>query len=65
MTEQEKIIASGFTGVLFSSFSALHEDVEKRMERPVFNHELGTRHEEIKELYREDFLKMCHDENPT
>lgn len=62
MTQDEKIIASGFTGVMFTNFSALHEDVEKRMGRPVFNHELGTKHAEVKELYREDFLKMCHDE---
>lgn len=61
MTEQEKIIASGFTGVLFINFNFLQKDVETRTGKPFFTHELIPRLSEIKELYREDFLKMCHD----
>ncbi len=60
MTQREKIIASGFTNVLFCDMMSLHEEIEKRLGRSVLTHELPALADEIKEAFREDFLKMCH-----
>ena len=60
MTLQEKIIATGFTGVTFCDFGDFHAEVERRLGRPVFTHELPALTDEIKEAFREDFLKMCN-----
>lgn len=63
MTEQEKIIATGFTNTVFvTDFSKFKEDAERRLGEPILTHEYVTRATEIKELYREDFLKMCYDQ---
>lgn len=58
-TLEQAIIISGYTGILACDFSHLHEDIEKRMRRPVFTHEFPSLREEIKELYKEDFLDLC------
>ena len=64
MTKEQAIIVTGFTGITAVDFSLFHEDVEKRLKRPVFTHEFGSGGvwEEIKEAYKEDFLKLCYTE---
>jgi hypothetical protein len=65
MTNQEKIIVTGYTGIFMAKdFGDFHEDVEKRMNRPVYTHEMGDKEfsKNLKELYREDFLKLCAEE---
>lgn len=61
-TEQQAIVITGFTGKMACGFSKFHEDVEKRLGRPVFTHELAEKRvwEEIKEAYRADFIEMCN-----
>lgn len=60
MTTEEKIIATGFTAVNFMyEFSDFHKDLEKRIGRKVQTAEIPLLEREIKELYREDFIKMC------
>lgn len=64
LTKEQAIVITGFTGICACSFSIFHEDVEKRMGRPIFTHEFGNKGmwEEIKELYRADFLALCFEE---
>lgn len=61
LTEQQAVILSGFTGVLCGTFGAFHEDVEKRLSRPVMTHELANPElkEQIKALYTADFIEMA------
>lgn len=51
----------GFTGVTTCNFSDFHADVEKRLGEPVFSHTFGNKEfaDMVKELYRQDFIKMC------
>lgn len=60
LTKEQAIVISGFTGIVACNFSLLHEDVEKRLGRPFLTHEFATERETVRELYREDFLKLCY-----
>jgi len=62
MTLEEKIIASGYTLVMFCNFGELHTEIERRLNRPVMVHEIPSLEKEIKEAFREDFIKMCKTE---
>lgn len=61
LTKEQAIAIMGFTGISTTNFSTFHKDVEQRMGCPVFTHQFANEDfmEKIKELYREDFLKMC------
>lgn len=58
LTKEQAIILTGFTNIICCKFSDLHEDVEKRMGRPVMTHEFVRLADEIKELYRKDFMEL-------
>lgn len=60
LSKEQCVVLTGFTGMLHGSFSDFHEDVEKRLGRPVFTHEMGDKETmlKIKELYRNDFMSM-------
>lgn len=59
LTKEQAIILTGFTGiVMVQNTSDFHEDVERRLGRPVFTHEFADPHGEIKEAYRADFEKL-------
>ena len=59
LTKEQAIILTGFTGIaMVQNTSDFHEDVERRLGRPVFTHEFADRHGEIKEAYRADFEKL-------
>lgn len=60
LTKEQAIIVSGFTGTLCCEFSDFHEDIEKRLGRPVFTHEFGGAliWEKIREVYTEDFMAI-------
>lgn len=64
ITKEQAIIISGYTGYLACEFALLHEDVEKRMGRPVFTHEFGSElfTEQLRDLYRVDYLAICYSE---
>ena len=64
MTKQEKIIVSAYTGVLMCEFSDVHEYVEEKLGVPVFTHEfaLESTWDLIREATREDFMKLCQEE---
>lgn len=63
LTKEQALIISGFTGVAAIEFRYIHEDIEKRLGRPVWTHELANKNlwEEIKDKYRDDFLAMIPD----
>lgn len=59
LTKEQAIILTGFTGIaMVQNTSDFHEDVERRLGRPVFTHEFADWHGEIKEAYRADFEKL-------
>ena len=59
LTKEQAIVLTGFTGILMvQNTSDFHEDVERRLGRPVFTHEFADPHGEIKEAYRADFEKL-------
>ncbi|WP_312181353.1 hypothetical protein [Pantoea sp. CTOTU46764] len=58
LTKEQAIILTGFTGILHGSFSDFHGDVENRLGRPVWTHEFVAMSDELKELYRKDFIEM-------
>ncbi len=64
LTKEQKIVLSGFTGILCCKLSDFQKDVEKRMGRPVFTHEFGSPElmEEIKELYTNDFMELVKED---
>ncbi len=60
LTKEQKIILTGYTGILMcENFSDFHDDVERRLGRPILTHEFAFNNEMIKELYKEDFLYLC------
>lgn len=58
LTTDQAVVITGFTGVMACKFSDFQLDVERRMGRPVFTHEFAFNADEVKELYRADFLEM-------
>ena len=64
MTEQEKIIATAYTGIMFvDDFGRVHEYIEQKLGRPVWTHELALpgMHEKIQNAVKDDFLQMIHE----
>lgn len=63
LTKEQALIITGFTGITaVAPFGLFHEDVEKRLGRPVWTHELASKEvwEEIKAAYKDDFMNMCY-----
>ena len=60
LTKEQGIILTGFTGVMCCKWADFHEDVERRLGRPIFTHEFASKlmEDKIKELYRENFIEM-------
>lgn len=64
LTKEQAIVLTGFTGICMVSFSDFHEDVEKRLGRPILTHEfIELMETEVKEAYRADFLSMLGGED--
>lgn len=62
LTKEQAIVLTGFTGILCTSFSYFHEDVEKRLGRPVWSHEFADEEvvAQVKKAYKEDFKAMIY-----
>lgn len=60
LSKEQCVVLTGFTGVMHGSFSDFNEDIEKRLGRPVFTHEMTDKETmtKIKEIYRNDFISM-------
>jgi len=64
MTDREKAIVMAYTGVTLlarDKFKIFHAYIEELMGRPVYVHELAYLGEEIKELSKNDFIKLCEE----
>lgn len=59
-TKEQSIIVSGYMMVLCCQIADLHADIERRLGRRVWTHELANKDvvAEIKAAYREDFLEL-------
>jgi hypothetical protein len=60
-TKEQALAIMGFTGVATCRFDIFHEDVERRLGRPIWTHEFASPQisEEVKAAYRADFIGMC------
>lgn len=61
LTKEQAIIISAYTGYLMTKFSDVHEDVERRLKRPIWNISFGSKEfaEELREIYRSDFIALA------
>jgi hypothetical protein len=60
LTLEQAVVISAYTGYMLCPFSAIHEEVEKRLGRPVFTHEFPSIHEsDIMPAFRDDFVAMA------
>lgn len=60
LTLEQAIVVTGYTGInACTNFRDFHKDVENRMNRSIMTHEFPSLTEEIKALYKDDFIKMC------
>lgn len=62
LTKEQALAVTGFTGVLAMDFDEFHQDLEKRLGRPVWTHEMASKElweGDIKSAYKADFLSMC------
>lgn len=65
MTLREKAICEVYTGICFCAgdeCSAVYEYASKLIGRPIFTHEFLTLADKLKELAKDDFVKVCKDE---
>jgi len=64
LTKDQAVVIMGFTGVTTVSFGVFHEDVEKRLGHPVLTHQFIDKGfaDKLKELYRDDFVKLAYGE---
>lgn len=67
MTREERIIVSGYTGIMMTSMAPLHAAVEARLGRQVWTHQFADSAlwVEIRDSFRDDFLALCDDDSPT
>lgn len=64
LTKEQGLVVTGFTRKLsVSKFSDFHADVEKRLGRDVYTHEMASEEfwEQVNKVYRDDFLAMVPD----
>lgn len=56
----QAVVISAYTGILCCDFSDMHKEIERRMGRAVFTHELGNKEtwEDIKTLFKDDFVSL-------
>lgn len=62
LTPYQALIITGYTGILACDFELFHADVQQRLGRAIYTHELGSErmNEDIKEAYKSDFLALCN-----
>lgn len=60
LTKDQAIVVSGYTGIMICKLTDLHQEVERRVGRPVMLHEMGRRGfwNIIKASFKEDFLSL-------
>jgi hypothetical protein len=61
LTKEQAIIITGFTGFSAIPLQDFVADLERRSGKQVWTHQFADENfmEEVKELYRDDFVAMC------
>lgn len=70
MTDKEKAIVMAHTGICMltgEKYGVFHKYIEDILGRPVYTHELAMQSisDEIKEKSRDDFIKLCMEEQES
>lgn len=67
MTNKEKLIVSAYTGILMVEWSEFHKFIEKLLGRPILTHEFDNEEliEEILANVKDDFMRLCENEEDT
>ena len=60
LTKEQAVVVSAYTGYLVCDFSDMHEEIEKRVGRPVFTHEMGSGAfmDSVRALFKDDFVSL-------
>jgi len=59
LTMEQAIVVSAYTGVLMCPLYKMHEEIERRLGRPVWSHQMPSIYEtEIRPAFKDDFLAM-------
>ena len=58
LTKEQGIIITGYTGIICAYLKDFHLECEKRLGRPILLHEFLYLKQEIKALFKEDFMNM-------
>ena len=65
MTDRERVIITAYTGIAMvegEKVDLLYQYLNELFGRPVYTHEIPLLANEIKELSKADFLKLCEGE---
>jgi hypothetical protein len=67
LTKQQAAIIGAFTGIAHGPFPDIHEYAEKKLGRPIWTHQFGSKDlmAELKEAARDDFMAIVHKGEPT
>jgi len=61
LTMEQAVVVSAYTGFLVCPFDKMHAEIEKRLGRPVWTHEMGCKKfmdEQIRPAFKADFVAM-------
>lgn len=60
MNQEEKIIASLYTGIVFTDFTTIQQRAEQLLDRPIWTHEFAEQGvwNQLREKIKPEFLKM-------
>jgi hypothetical protein len=64
----QAVVISAYTGVLICPFAAMHNEIEKRLGRPVMTHQLGDKgfvEAEVIPAFKDDFLSLMPEKLPS
>lgn len=61
LTMEQAVVVSAYTGFLVCPFDQMHAEIEKRLGRPVWTHEMGSEKfmdEQVRPAFKADFVAM-------
>ena len=64
LTMEQAVVVSAYTGFLVCPFDQMHAEIEKRLGRPVWTHEMGSEKfvdEQVRPAFEADFVAMLPD----
>jgi hypothetical protein len=66
MTDRERAIVMAYTGDVMltgEKMKVFYDYLREKFGRPIYTHEIGYMSREIREAAKDDFVKLCKDEN--